>query len=431
MSGTNQQHNSNTKIISQPNLDFSFGDIHYEEGSEIETKEIKVKVTEREEETKFDSSNSQESNQSTPFLVEFPIEKSCLYGRKMKRPDILMIKEIPYGEEYEKAKLNTWTDGKTLHHKKRAEKFSVLRNILDEAYEYLAKKKSSIEVFFSNKNALVIAGPIELVADGYFLPWLFEVRLSKANLLKVIELCNLEIDQESGNALIKAINNNSSLLEELKIYKCTFPIGMFSSLKGKDLKNLQSFQLFCPQLEFEEVLELIKKLPQTLSQLSIGEFEFNGSMEAGHEFIEQLMRPERLKTLHLYYDGNPLLQIMFRYEIPILHNKQNSKISRKMYQIIDLKIYNQNSKHESTKCQKEIDTEPQEYSIISPKKKKEKFSTKPLLLTNTTKGFEGDKRVDVMNSLVVNNFPIFKLKKEINPQLLKDISFSNEESRKN
>ncbi len=79
----------------------------------------------------------------------------------------------------------------------------------------------------------MIAGPIESVADGYFLPWLFEVRLSKANLLRVIELCNLEIDQESGSALIKAINNNSSLLEELKIYKCTFPLGMLSSLKGK------------------------------------------------------------------------------------------------------------------------------------------------------------------------------------------------------
>ena len=154
----------------------------------------------------------------------------------------------------------------------------------------------------------MIAGPIELVADGYFLPWLFEVRLSKANLLKVIELCNLEIDQESGNALIKAINNNSSLLEELKIYKCTFPIGMFSSLKGKDLKNLQSFQLFCPQLEFEEVLELIKKLPQTLSQLSIGEFEFNGSMEAGHKFIDEIQQFSKLKTLHLYYDGNDLLK---------------------------------------------------------------------------------------------------------------------------
>lgn len=431
MSGTNQQHNSNTKVISESNLDFSFGDTHYEGSGEIETKEIKVKVTEGEEEMKFDGSNSQEPNQSTPFLVEFPIEKSCLYGRKMKRPNILMIKEISYGEEYEKAKLNTWTDGKTLHHKKRAEKFSVLRNILDEAYEYLAKEKKAIEVFFSDKNALVVTGPIELVADGYFLPWLFEVRLSKANLLRVIELCNLEIDQESGNALIKAINNNSMFLQEVKIYKCTFPLGMFSALKGKDLKNLQSFQLLCPQLEFEEVLELIKKLPLTLSQLSIGEFEFNGSMEAGHEFIEQLMRPERLKTLHLYYDGNPLLQMMFRYEIPIFHNKQNSKISGKMHQIIDLKIYNQNSEHESTKCEKEIDTEPQQYSIISPKKKKEKLNTKPLLLTNNTKGFEGDKRVDVSNRLVINNFPIFKLKKEINPQLLKDISFSNEENKKN
>ncbi len=58
-----------------------------------------------------------------------------------------------------------------------------------------------------------------------------------------------------------------------------FPIGNAFFSQRKDLKNLQSFQLFCPQLEFEEVFELIKKLPLALSQLSIGEFEFNGSME--------------------------------------------------------------------------------------------------------------------------------------------------------
>ena len=248
------------------------------------------------------------------------------YGRKAGRPahienqSLLAIDHSKQTNDidYEKAKIDTWTET-VRYEETKILVSSKMRLLSIEDNGVLPKKEAkkaepfTIEILFTEQDELKIVGPRKKLSDGYCLGWLSNVRFGSYDFLHTIELSNISVDSNSCHCLLGLIERNARFLYKLKFYHCTYPKEMWKMVSGdefKKMKYLHTFQLVTPTLEMNEVLDLVDKFPNTLKELSIGDFDFGEQYMEGISFIGKLGRLKELYLLHLYYYGDQLFEKM-------------------------------------------------------------------------------------------------------------------------
>ena len=266
------------------------------------------------------------SSQAITFVSQFPVKANVPYGRKAGRPahienqSLLAIDHSKQTNdiEYEKAKIDTWTET-VRYEETKILVSSKMRLLSIEDNGVLPKKEAkkaepfTIEILFTEQDELKIVGPRKKLSDGYCLGWLSNVRFGSYDFLHTIELSNISVDSNSCHCLLGLIERNARFLYKLKFYHCTYPKEMWKMVSGdefKKMKYLHTFQLVTPTLEMNEVLDLVDKFPNTLKELSIGDFDFGEQYMEGISFIGKLGRLKELYLLHLYYYGDQLFEKM-------------------------------------------------------------------------------------------------------------------------